>query len=268
MSEEVKETQAPENVFEVEKSERTIARDAKAIEDNKEEKPNDNDLKEVGTEESPKKKNRAQERIEKLSREKRELARELEELKSNKSEKDDDLDPDDFDNYDDYLDAVTKDTETKKSKKEPVTKLDDDFQAVLDSIEVKFDETRDKYEDFDSLVQKQPKDGGPHITVSMVEAINEVENSGEVAYALAKDVNESIRISKLSPIKQVIAIDKLSDKLSKATPEVKTIRKVTSAPEPINAIGGGEVTQKSLSKAENFSDYESMRTKEIKKSSW
>lgn len=267
MSEEVK-VEAQENVFEVEKSQRTIERDNAMNETKEEEKHIDSEATaDAGTEEKTavKKKSRAQERIEKLAREKRELARELEELKGKTTSESKELDPDDFEDYDSYLDALANNTEPKK-KDAPAT--DSDFQEILDSIEVKFDETRDKYEDFDELVQKQPKDGGPTITMSMVEAINEVENSGEVAYALAKDVNESIRISKLSPIKQVIAIDKLSAKLMEKEEVPTKVKKVTKAPEPINAIGGGEVIQKTLAKAENFADYESMRIKETKRNSW
>lgn len=272
MSEEVKEPQVvetPTNEFEIEKSGRNIEPPKEEVEEKPEQ--NDNDQKEVGTEDQPKKKSRAQTRIEKLSKEKRELAKELQELKSEKESKNsnDDLDPDDFEDYDAYLDAVTNNTETEKStNKKPESSSNDDFQEVLDSIESKFDETRDKYEDFDELVQKQPEDGGPHITLSMVEAINEVDNSGEVAYELAKNINESIRISKLSPIKQVIAIDKLSSKLEKTAGQPTKEVKTTNAPEPINAIGGGEVVQKTLAGANNFSDYESMRTAENKKQDW
>lgn len=264
MSEEVIQTEV--NTFEVEKggkSERPVQEEVK------EEKPqqNDNDIKdEVGTEAQPKKKSRAQKRIEKLSAEKRELAKEVQELKNNKEAKatETDLDPDDFEDYDSYLDAVTKNTEKQKK---PTDNKVDEFQKVVDEIEVKFDETRDKYDDFDELVQKQPEDGGPHITMNMVEVINEIDNSGEVAYALAKDVNESIRISKLSLTKQAIAIGKLSDKLQKADEkqEVKA-KKATTAPEPINAIGGGEMVTKTLSDASNFNDYESMREQENRQS--
>ncbi len=271
MSEEVKETkeevEAPKNEFEVE----TVGTKAEVKEETQktEAKPdkNDSDTKkdEAGTGNQPKK-SRAQKRIEKLAHEKRELAKELKELKEAKEENPSgaELDPDDFEDYDAYLDAVTKDAKADKpNKKDSNQSKADDFQQVLDEIEVKFDETRDKYEDFDDLVQKQPEDGGPHITLNMVEAINEIDNSGEVAYALAKDINESIRISKLSPTKQIIAIGKLSDKLLKADgkPETK-VKKVTEAPEPINAIGGGEMVTKTLKDASSFKDYESMRTQE------
>jgi len=265
MGNEKKEVEAPKNEFEVE----TVGTKVEAKEETPKadaEKPekNDSDTKkdEAGTENQPKK-SRAQKRIEKLAHEKRELAKELKELKEAKADKteDDDLDPYDFEDYDTYLDAVTENTKADKPKEKNSNQSKaDDFQKVLDEIEVKFDDTRDKYEDFDDLVQKQPEDGGPHISLNMVEAINEVDNSGEVAYTLAKDINESIRISKLSPTKQIIAIGKLSDKLLKADekPEPK-VKKVTKAPEPINAIGGGDMVTKTLADAGNFKDYESMR---------
>jgi len=268
MSEEIKEeTKAPENVFEVErvgtKVETPVVEAEKPVQND-----NDPEKEEVGTENKPKK-SRAQKRIEKLAHEKRELAQELKELKESKAETAaaDELDPDDFEDYDAYLDAATNKTKTDKSK-EPTNSKVDNFQQVLDEIEVKFDDTRDKYEDFDELVQKQPDDGGPHITLNMVEALNEVENSGEVAYSLAKDIKESIRISKLSPTKQIIEIGKLSDKLLSIKPEGKT-KKTTSAPEPINAIGGGDMIRKTLADANSFSEYESMREKEnTSRSGW
>lgn len=282
MSEEIEKEETPKNNFEVE----TIGKKSETKEDfKKKEKTeevndkkleqNDNDQKEeVGTENQPKK-SRAQKRIEKLAAEKRELAKRVKELEEAQSGKTDDeeLDPDDFESYDDYLDAVSKNTDDKKKdKKNSNNSIDDDFQKVLDEIEVKFDDARDKYEDFDELVQKQPKDGGPHITVNMVEAINEVDNSGDVAYELAKDVNESIRISKLSPAKQIIAIGKLSDKLLQAESkqEEKTEakgKKVTSAPEPINVIGGSETIQKTLSNVNSFQEYEALRKQQDKRSS-
>jgi len=237
--------------------------------------PNDSNKKEAGTENQKPRKNRAKERIEKLSREKRELLKQIDELKSSNAtatKADEELNPDEFDNYDDYLEAVEKFEKAEKpAKKEPVsTKQDDDFQELLDEIEVKFDETRDKYEDFDDLLQKSPSDGGPTISQSMVEAMNEEDNSGEIAYALAKDVNNSIRIANLSPLKQTKEIIKLGMSLSKdaVTTEKVTSKKTTSAPEPINALGGGETVQKTLADAGSFSEYEAQRRADNSKTNW
>lgn len=277
MSEEVNEPQAEtpqEPSFEIEKNQNAIIAEKVVSpdtpkEEKKDETLNDNDPKEeVGTEDQPKKKSRGQKRIENLAREKRDLAKRVEELEAERDGKKSEsaeLNPDDYEDYDDYLDAVTnqKESKPKKPTKQESSKKADDFQIVLDDIEVKFDETRDKYKDFDELVQRQPDDGGPHVTMSMVEAMNAVDNSGEIAYALAKDINDSIRISKLSPIKQVLAIQKLSDKLAKTeNKDAKVTKKVTSAPEPINAIGGGEIIQKTLADAGSYTDYEGMRTQE------
>ena len=238
---------------------------------------NDSESKdETGTENKKPKKNRAKERIEKLSREKRELLKEIDELKSKGAEAtkhNEELDPDDFDNYDDYLEAVEKTEKAQEgTKKEPAPiKQDDGFQEIIDEIEVKFDETRDKYEDFDDLVQKAPQDGGPTISQSMVEAMNEVDNSGEIAYALAKDVNNSIRIANLSKTKQIAEIIKLSEKLAKTeeTPAKEVSKKkTTSAPEPINALGGGETVQKTLADTDDYGDFEAMRVKESQSKGW
>ena len=230
---------------------------------------NDSDPKEAVTEK--KKKPRAQQRIEKLASEKRNMQKEIDALKAEKEGDSfkpvvaDDLNPDDYDNYDDYLDAL--DEKDKTSKKEDETKKsapekDSDFQKVLDDIDNKFDETRDKYEDFDALVAKPIADGGPAISQTMLETMNEFENAGEIAYALAKDVTNSVRIANLKPMKQILEIDKLSAKLSKETekPDGKKVeKKVTNAPEPINILGGGDAPSNSLADATNYSDYQKLR---------
>jgi len=238
--------------------------------DEKVESKNDTTQDEGGTEKKPKK-SRAQKRIENLSKEKRELAQRVAELENERDGKKSDdaaveLDPDAYDNYDDYLDALdAQDDKTPEVKQDKTNATDVDFQAVLDDIEVKFDNVRDKYEDFDELVQKEPKDGGPAISREMLETINEVENSGEVAYALAKDVSNSFRIANLKPIKQALEIEKLSRKLAKeikSSPNEDTTKKATKAPEPINALGGGEVPVTGLKEAANYKDYQAMRKKQ------
>lgn len=273
--------QAEQPSFEIEKSVKTEvahkeAEDivkAQAEDDKEAEKATDPDIEKDVTENHPKKKSRGQKRIESLSREKRDLQKRIEELEGKKVEaKDDELNADDFESYDDYLDAVEKQDEKPEAKSDKKDiQAQDDFQNVLDEIEIKFDEARDKYEDFDDLVQKEPNNGGPHITAPMVEAMNEADNSGEIAYELSKDVKESIRISKLSPLKQIIAIDKLGVKLAKQTTTeiISKVKKVTSAPEPINAIGGSVSVEKTLNQTKNFSDYSKLREQEnASKAGW
>ena len=250
----------------------TKSEDSKKTEDVK--PTNDSESKDAGPEK--KKKPRAQKRIEKLSSEKRELQKELDTLRAEKEGDSfkpvvaDDLNPDDYDDYDAYLDAIDE-QEAKPSKKED--KPNDtaqpgntDFQKVLDDIEIKFDDTRDKYEDFDDLIKKPIDEGGPAISQNMLEAMNEFDNAGEIAYALAQDVTNSIRIANLKPMKQILAIDKLSAKLTKDAEkegdEPTKAKKVTNAPEPINALGGGSTPSNSLADAQNYNDYQKLRSKQ------
>jgi len=233
-----------------------------------EEKPqtNDSDPKEAGPEK--KKKPRAQKRIEKLSSEKRQLQEELDTLKAEKEGEGfkpvvaDDLNPDDYADYDEYLDAIdAQEAEAPKKAQKPnenAPQGNTNFQQVLDDIEIKFDDTRDKHDDFDEFVTKPMNEGGPAISQTMLETMNEFDNAGEIAYALAKDVTNSIRIANLKPMKQILEIDKLSAKLSKDTS--KTVeKKGTTAPEPINVLGGGDTPSNTLADAANYSDYQKLR---------
>jgi len=135
-------------------------------------------------------------------------------------------------------------------------KTDTELEEVLDEIDIKFDAARELYEDFDEVV----KESGVHITKEMVLSMNDLDNSGEVAYYLGNNVAESLKISKLSKRKQAIAITKLGISLEKK-PTIETVgKKSTDADEPINPIGGsGGVGKKQLSDANNYNDYAAMR---------
>lgn len=253
---ETKKEEVPE--FEIETNKPEVVEEKKEPEVKEEKKPNDS--KEAGTENHSKKKNRSQKRIEALSREKRELQKELDSLKDT-DKKVDEIDPESFENYDDYLDAVENQSKAPKEQKKDTKKSshDDDFQIILDDIEVKFDDTRDKYDDFDEVVKRQPNEGGPTFTHSMIDALNSIDNSGEVAYFLGNDVKESVRISKLSPVKQIIEIQKHDNSIKKELNK-KPVKKVTSAPDPINPLGAGETRKPTLGEARDYSEYEKMRT--------
>jgi len=225
------------------------------------------EVKEEGTKEQPRK-GRAQKRIESLSADKRELSKEVEELKARLQPQEPEApDIDNFDDYDDFKEAektYKEDAKTFDENKEAVTPIDHDFNTVLDEIETKFDDARDVYQDFDEVVKKAPNEGGASITRDMVLAMNDIDNSGEVAYSLGKDVKESIRISNLSPTKQVIEIVKLSEKLKTGKkPTIETTKRTTNATEPIVPTGGaGGVGQKTLGDAGSFDDYSKMRIEE------
>ncbi len=224
----------------------------------------------VVTEPEPKK-SRANQRIttlvgekKSLSSDNRKLSTELDEAKAELAGlKHKPPQPEDFEEYEDFIKAEDEYVPPKKAEAE---KTDTELDEVLDEIEVKFDETREVYEDFDKVV----KENGAHITKEMVLSMNDIDNSGEVAYFLGNNVAESLKISKLSKRKQAIAITKLGISLEKK-PTIETVgKKSTSAADPINPIGSsGKVAKKQLSDANNFSDYAAMRREQtVDKNGW
>ena len=98
---------------------------------------------------------------------------------------------------------------------------------------------RDKYTDFDDVIQRHPKDGGPAISEFMAEAIKESEMGPEIAYYLGKNPKESHRIWDLSPLAQAREIGKIEASLT-ANPPAK---KASSAPDPITPVRRGTTTQ-------------------------
>lgn len=93
---------------------------------------------------------------------------------------------------------------------------------------------REKYPDFNEVTQLHPSKGGPAITPLMADVIYKSEFGPEIAYHLAKNVNESHRIYEMDPIDQVREMTKLEVKMAGKSPAKKT----SSAPEPIKPVAG------------------------------
>jgi hypothetical protein len=221
--------------------------------------------------EKPKKKPKAQVRIENLSHKLKDSNIENAELKERIAEFEASKEPQkpDIDDYDDYEEYSEKEkeyekfTESKSEEQESEKEKPSDFEfeSVLEEVDAKFDDTRELYSDFDDVVKNS--ESGVTFTKDMVETLNEIENSGEVAYSLGKDVKESNRIANLSPKKQIAAIIKLGMKLEKEPYRPKE-KKQTKATEPIipNEGAGGN-RERGLSDAENFKQYKEMRQENI-----
>ena len=209
-------------------------------------------------------KNRAQKRIEALIKEKHELQRKLEEATNARppAEAVEDLDPDDFDDYDDYLEAVEKQT-SKPAKKE--ANGANPFAEVLEQLEAKFDDTREKHADFDLKIRTMPI-----LTEAMLSAINESDDSGDVVYYLANNPEEAAKMSAMSPVKMALFVGKVEAKLNEpAKKETVIPKKTTKAPEPIEPVGGANGQPKSLYDTTDYSEYEAMRRAEqSKKTGW
>ena len=109
--------------------------------------------------------------------------------------------------------------------------------SVKTAYQEREEAVRDKYPDFD-VAYKHPSEGGPAISQLMADVIRKSEHGPELFYHLGKNVNESHRICGMDPIDQVRELTRLEAKVA-ANPSV---RKVSSAPEPIKPIAGAAPT--------------------------
>lgn len=197
-------------------------------------------------------KSRAQKRIETLVQEKHDLVRQLEEAKASKvTPSKAELNPDDFEDYDDYLEAVEK-TKSKEVTKE--TKTIDDGQLVVDQAKENFEDAREKYEDFDDKVNAMPI-----LTVDMLRVLNDSDDAGELVYYLANNPKEARALSQLPLGKMAIEIGKLEIKMTLPKTEKPIVKKVTTAPDPVEPVGGSNMPARRPEDATSQAEYEAMR---------
>lgn len=127
-------------------------------------------------------------------------------------------------------------------------KLNDEWQAKLTVA-------REKHEDYDALTSALPADGGPEISEAMAAAIFYTDNGPDVAYYLAQNTDEALRIAKLgNPIQHMLEIARLAERL--ATPPRRAARTQPIEPVDTSSAPAGE------SDAEpEMADYYNRRTK-------
>jgi len=143
-----------------------------------------------------------------------------------------------FQSYDDYVKAMAKHEAGKHVKEMTEAERKEQQQAaqrqqaqkVLIEHQARQAKATEKYEDYEEVAF-----GNPHMPEHMVRAIIESETGPELAYWLGKNLAESERISKLSPILAIKELGKIEAKLE-APPPVPA--KPSSAPAPIVPIGG------------------------------
>lgn len=175
----------------------------------------------------------------------------------------DEPDPSDFDSYDDYLDSLAdwkagqkkgkvagdgKDKGTDDNAQDQDQEEDTEYTEALEDVTEAFDESREKYDDFDEVVTAPDV----QITKDMVKALADSDNPGDVAYYLGKHKDEASRIAGLSPLAQAREIGKLEAKVANMKPPGK---KTTQAPDPIEPVRGSDSSSKSAADMD-FSEYE------------
>lgn len=142
-----------------------------------------------------------------------------------------------FASYDDYVKAMARHEATKhaKSVTEEERKAQERRsqqereQALASTHREREAKAMEKYEDY---IEKAHYN--PHMTEPMARAIMESELGPDVAYWLANNLQESARISKLSPVQQIRELGKIEVKLESAPAP----KQPSAAPEPITPVGG------------------------------
>ena len=155
---------------------------------------------------------------------------------------------DDFENYDDYIDALT---DYKVSQAMPTIQEQFNLEKDKDRQNQKLQKTRDKldagrgkYDDFDAVAMNESV---PY-SQDMLDIITDSDDTADIAYYFGKNTSEAARVSGLPALDAAREIGKIEAKLSlgEIKPETKSeTKKITSAPEVIQPVGGsGTVTKK------------------------
>ena len=229
-------------------------------------KTDGNSAQEAGSEEH---KPRLQRRIDRLTREKHELRRENEDLKAKltqtgKPAEGAEKEPDitEFDNFDDYKKAQkdheerqTSGQPAKQAEEAPVKKLPVEVLDALGTIRDSIDDGKRKYVDFEQVIVADDF----LQTNEMVMAVAACEKPEDITYYLATHKDECSRIARLSPAAQAKEIGKLEAKLATAPPKPSPSKKITTAPPPIDPVGGTGDVPRTLKNVTSQAEYEAMR---------
>ena len=172
----------------------------------------------------------------------------------------------DFRTIDEFLDARDQYRDKLREQKAPNTDKGADPQqqryqeAVKAATDDLFSAGAEKYEDFEEVV----RDDSVKITPAMRDAIFELDDldtQTELAYYLGKNPKEALRISRLSPIRQVSAIGKLEATLSTKPAPVK---RPSAAPAPINPVSGAETKSTKITVKDSVAEHIKKRRAGVK----
>lgn len=135
-----------------------------------------------------------------------------------------------------FVDALA---EFKAEQKLAEREAEKQRSTVDATFEDRVDAAQEKYPDFDEVVRRHPKDGGPAISDAMLEVIKASEIGPDLAYHLGKNPDESRRIWALPELQQARELGKIEAALLTNPPA----KKASSAPDPITPVRRGTSTQ-------------------------
>lgn len=135
---------------------------------------------------------------------------------------------------------------------------DKDAEAFQEAAADLKSEGAEKYKDFDAVVNREPKQGGPAITPVMVEAMIESDFGADIAYYLGKNPKESLKIFNMSPVAQARAIFNLEKKV-----QAQSAPPRSEAPPPVKPVRGGSAAPTKPVSQMSMSEYAAYRQKQM-----
>jgi len=175
----------------------------------------------------------------------------------------------DFETNEDYVEALTdykmdvKLTERDKVNAEKASqeKAETAQAKAQEGFNEQITKAREKHDDFDDVVMNNQNVA---ITADMLNVMQESSLGAEVAYHLGKNPEEALRIAKLSPTAQAMAIGRIEGILDAPIQNTIPPKRASTASEPVGKgiQGKGAVPAKDLSSM-SMEDYARERLKKV-----
>lgn len=159
-----------------------------------------------------------------------------------------------FDSMDEYLDARDEYRDSKRETKKETKQESIPAQETFDDMVMHGSE---KHEDFEDMIQTSKISG---IMAESVLEIDDPDIQVDVAYFLAMNPKEAVRISKLSEKRQIAEVGKLEIKVQAKPAPVKQVSK---APKPIKPVGGTKTSNDEIQPVESFDSFMKKRNKQL-----
>jgi len=138
-----------------------------------------------------------------------------------------------FDRHETRQEAQAQQAEASRRAEEAArqNKQDQQKRTLGEQFGEREAEARAKYDDYDDVIDNSPAQWND----SMREAAMRLPNGPDVVYHISQNPDEADRIALLDPVSAATEMGAIGAKLATAKPKPKT----TSAPDPVEPVGGG-----------------------------
>jgi len=151
---------------------------------------------------------------------------------------------DKFQNFDEYVSAKAEwiaarkieQTLSEREKRQVAERDAADRQKTADSWGKRITQATAEMPDFEDVIASSDVP----MTSAMQQTIMESDIGPRIAYYLAQNPDDAVKIAEMSPIRAIAALGRLEERLS----QQPASKKVTSAPEPVKSLSGKASSKK------------------------